>query len=1054
MSDFDLGTARGKIDLDASGAIKGSKEADSAFKSIDGGAQSASKSSAAVGTALVGFGAAAVLAFGVAVKASADFEKKISEFKSLGADYANNIDAIREKALQLGADTAFSAGEAADALVELGKQGLSTTEILDGAADATTSLAAAGGIDLAEAAGIAAAALNQFKLEAKDLPEVANLLTGAANASATGVHEIGEAFKFVGPVAQAVGLSIKDTAGAIALLANNGLDAGQAGTALRAILTRLQPASKEAAGTMRELGLITKDGKNQFFDAAGNIKSFADITDILGKSTSKLTAQQKAQALQTIFGTEALSAANIVAGEGKDAFLELQKAIGDVKAADVAKEKMNNLAGALDEFQGSVETALIRAGAPFQKGLTGIVQAATQVINIFSSLSPEIQKWIGYAVAAAGVAALLVGGIILLKDALVKAKVAFAAFNAVMDANPIALVILAIAAIAAALVIAYNNVQPFHDAVDRLWQAMQPLVDTIRNGIGKALEWLSGTVLPFVLQKFDEAKNKASEIAQWLGDKLKGPIDTAWSFIQDKVGGVVGWLQNTAGPGIQSVWQKLPEGLGSVVESVEGFLVPRLTSAFEGIKTALGNVAGFLETTFGPAAKRVWGEVQLGASTLKDYFTNTLAPGIAGFFTNTVQPKWNEFTAWLTGTFVPNVQTALQALASTAGDNVKNALTSAGEAVASGDFQNKIVEIFNNIKNAIGTAFSFITDTVGPKISQFIAFVIEQFGFFKEWANVNLGPLFAAIGELITAVFNTIGPAIQTALDIAKTIISVFVVAAILVWNLFGETFLNIIMAVWGTIRGVIEGALKIITGIIQVATALLTGDWGKAWEGILNIVKGAGQLLFAIVNGVVELVVGIVQGMGNGIMRIIGFAFDWIKEKAAEAWNALYQQVADKVNAVRSVVQGVADFLGSVFNIDLGGAARKIMDSFINVIKDKIQSIKDLFQSVTNLIPSWKGPPQKDAKLLTKNGELIMQSLINGVSSKIGDVKSMLGTVAPMMSSTIDPGSLAPSPAANGNIVNIKFEYSGGNPDEFVSTVEGSGIIGRLTSAARSRRT
>jgi phage-related protein len=128
-------------------------------------------------------------------------------------------------------------------------------------------------------------------------------------------------------------------------------------------------------------------------------------------------------------------------------------------------------------------------------------------------------------------------------------------------------------------------------------------------------------------------------------------------------------------------------------------------------------------------------------------------------------------------------------------------------------------------------------------------------------------------------------------------------------------------------------------------------------------------------------------------------------------------------------------------------------MDSFISGVKGKIEEIKHLFDGITNLITEHKGPPAKDKVLLTPAGEWIMQSLMDGISGKMGDLKSMVSDVAPMMNNMITP-AIAPATAANGNVISINFHYSGGNPEEFTAAVEGSGLIGRLTSAARSRRT
>jgi TP901 family phage tail tape measure protein len=1016
MGDFDLGTARGKIDIDASGAKRGAADAKNAAKGIEDGTKNVGDSAKTAGVALVGFGALAIGAFAVAIKASKDFEKSLSEFKAVTGSTADQMDLIREKALQLGADTAFSAKEAADAMVELGKQGLSVEDILNGAADATTALAAAGGIELASAAQIAAAALNQFKLQAQDLPAVADLLAGAANASATGVEELGHALSFVGPVAQAMGLSIKDTVDALALLSNSGIDATKGGTALRSILSRLVPASKEAAGTMKELGIITADGSNKFFDAQGNIKSMRDIIDILNSSTSKLSAEQKLQALQTIFGTEALAAANVMAGTTAQSFDELAAKIDKTKAADVAAERMNNLDGALEQLSGSLDTVLIKAGSQFQVGLTKVVQVITGIVNALGKLNPEIQKWIGFAIAGVGAAALLVGGILLLVSAIEKFKEVWLILNVVMSNNPIIKVVLIIAALVAAIVIAYKNVQIFHDFVDRLWDSFQPIWEGIKNTVVSAAtaikSWIDGTVIPAFNNFKQTVLDTAAAIRDWLGPKLAG----IWDGIKSGAQAVIDWFKGTFIPGVQGIWSALTDGASAAA--------PGIIAALQG----------------------AWAGIQAGATAVKDWFVNTFAPALSDFMTAKVQPAWQGFLDWVNGTFLPALATV--------GESIKTALQGAGEAINNAVTSGGETDFFTGLGEKIMTAFNtvvtFLQTTVMPLITTFVTGAITQFGLFVGWIQTNLGPPLTALGELFAAIFNRIGPMISEALTQAQTVMTVFIAVAMILWQVFGEAILNTIMAVWGTIKGVIEGALQVITGIIQIATAIISGDWSKAWEGILNVLQGAWRIIAAVVGGAVELVIGIIQGLANGISGLLSGVWNFVVSKTIETWNSFKNAVSDGVNGAVNFVSSLAGkIIGFLSGIDLFSIGRSILTSLLNGLKSAWEAVAGFLGGLADKIRELKGPPAKDAKLLVGNGELIMGSLVKGLKSGWSEVEGLLGSMTNNISPIVGPGGTGDT----SNVTNVNFVINGTDSQGIKDVVSDPSLLRKITSAAAAGR-
>jgi TP901 family phage tail tape measure protein len=303
-------------------------------------------------------------------------------------------------------DTSFSAKEAAKGIEELVKAGISVGDVMSGAASASLSLAAAGAISVGDAAEIAANAMNQFGLQGKDLAGVADLIAGAANASAIDVGDFKFSLAAVGAVANTVGFTFKDTATAIALLGQAGIKGSDAGTSLKTMLMSLQPQTKAQIALFRELGLLTKDGGNAFFDASGKVKGMAEVAGTLQNALKGMTQQQKLATLETIFGSDAIRAAAVFANEGADGFNEMAAAMGKVTADEVAKERLNNLKGSVEQLTGSLETAAISAGLKFTPALKGMVDGATELVN---GATPGIEAFAERSSSALVTAGVLIG---------------------------------------------------------------------------------------------------------------------------------------------------------------------------------------------------------------------------------------------------------------------------------------------------------------------------------------------------------------------------------------------------------------------------------------------------------------------------------------------------------------------------------------------------------------------------------------------------------------------------------------------------------------------
>nr|DAN05630.1 MAG TPA: minor tail protein [Caudoviricetes sp.] len=327
------------------------------------------------------------------VSKAAEFEAKMSNIKAVTGESAETMKKFNDAAIKAGADTAFSAADAADAIGELAKAGVSTKDILNGGLTASLNLATAGELDLKEAAEITSTALNAFKRDGMTATQAANQLAGAANASATDVHELKYGLSMVAPVASGLGLSFRDTTNALAVFAQNGLKGSDAGTSLKTMLMNLQPQTKAQTNMMKELGIITADGSNQFFTAEGKIKSFAEISQVLKDHLSGLTDAEKQMALKTMFGTDAVRAATIAMNEGADGANNMQAAIDKVSAAQVAAEKLNNLKGAVEALSGSWETFQIKVGTAVLPILTTLVKWIDKLVDKLSN-SQGLQKFL------------------------------------------------------------------------------------------------------------------------------------------------------------------------------------------------------------------------------------------------------------------------------------------------------------------------------------------------------------------------------------------------------------------------------------------------------------------------------------------------------------------------------------------------------------------------------------------------------------------------------------------------------------------------------------
>ena len=371
--------------------------AGSTAKTVASGMENTGRKSALIVSGMTAAGLA-VAAFGVAaVKMAADFDQQMSTVQANTGATSAQMDQLRAAAIEAGASTVYSATDSADAINDLGKAGMSVTDILAGGLTGALNLAASDGMAVGDAAEYMANALSMFHLKGSQASQVADTLAAGAGKAVGNVSDFGEALNNCGAQANSFGMNVQETTGVLALFAQNGTIGAEAGTQLNSMLMKLAAPSAEAANTMKELGISA-------YDAQGHFVGMANFAGQLQKAEKGLTDEQRNQANATIFGSYAIKAANYLYEAGESGVNKWTKAVSESGyAAEQAAAKNNNLKGDLENLSGSMESLMISVGEGAQGPLRKMIQGLDTLVDTFAGLPSGAQQTIVVMASLAGV---------------------------------------------------------------------------------------------------------------------------------------------------------------------------------------------------------------------------------------------------------------------------------------------------------------------------------------------------------------------------------------------------------------------------------------------------------------------------------------------------------------------------------------------------------------------------------------------------------------------------------------------------------------------------
>ena len=565
---------------------------------------------------IVGVGAAAV-------KTATDFEAGMSEVKAISGATGSELDDLRNKAIEMGAKTKFSASDSAEAFKYMAMAGWDASQMMDGIAG-IMDLAAASGEDLATTSDIVTDALTAFGLQASDSAHFADVLAQASSKSNTNVGLMGETFKYVAPIAGALGYSIEDTAVAIGLMANSGIKGSQAGTALRSTITRLAKPVGEAEKAVNDL-------KISITNADGTMKPLGQTMVELREKFAGLTEEQKAQYAAMLAGQEGMSGLLAIVNASDEDFQKLTDEINNANGAaqDMAGTMMDNTKGAIEQLKGALESAGILIGEQLTPYIRKLAEWITKLVENFNKLSEEEQSQIvkfGLMVAAIGPVLLILSKVIsvvksiikvigivkgvllpiinavfLLKNGVTTAFLAMEGFSkgVIVVAkgislllNPITLVIAAIGALVGVFVYLYKTNEDFRNKVIEVWE-------TIKEAIGNAIENISSFFTETLPATFNSAVEAIASFVNGVIEFFTVTIPEAFSTfvnetIPNAINSIVQWFE------------QLPYMIGYAIGELIGYFYLFATNLWTWITTELPLIIEGVIQWFAQLPSRIW----------------------------------------------------------------------------------------------------------------------------------------------------------------------------------------------------------------------------------------------------------------------------------------------------------------------------------------------------------------------------------------------------------------------------------------------------------------
>lgn len=727
---------------------------------------------------------AGVTALGTAsVTTAANFESSMSQVQAtmgitkdamstVNGQSVNTMDTLSKLAKKMGAETAFSASECAEALNYLALAGYDTQQMCD-TLPTVLNLAAAGDIALADASDMVTDAMSALGMGVDEAETMVDQMAKTASTTNTSVAQLGEGILTIGATAKSIKGGTAELNTALGILANNGIKGAEGGTHLRNIILSLQNPTDKAAAQMEALGLSV-------YDSEGNMRSMNDILGDLNKSMDGMTSAEKSNIISTIFNKTDLSSVNALLANTGETWDSLQKSITDSGGAaqQMADTQLDNLQGQITILKSALEGLAISFGEllmPAIKQIVGWVQKFVDWLNGMNDGTKKVIMTVALLAAALGPVLIVIGKVISAVGTIMTVvpkiagvintvKGAFAALNTTMLANPITLIIAAIAALVAAFIYLWNNCDGFRQFWIDLWENVKQTAVTVWNAIKEffaqvweAIKTIFSTVFEVIKTLVTTYFNLYKTIIQTVFNTVKTVITTIWEAIKGvftTVFNVIKTLVTTYFNIYKTIIQTVLTIIQTVITTVWNTIKTVITTVLNAIKTIFSTVWNAIKTIISAVVGAIKGLITGDFTAVKNSITtimNTIKSTISTIW-NTIKSTISTVLGAIKGAVTSVFSGIVNAVKSAMGNvlsavksgfaNVKNHITGlASQAFTWG--KDLVMGIVNGIKSCIG-AVGDAVKSVADKIKSFLHFSVPDEGpltDYESWMPDFMGGL-------------------------------------------------------------------------------------------------------------------------------------------------------------------------------------------------------------------------------------------------------------------------------------------------------------------------
>lgn len=727
---------------------------------------------------------AGVTALGTAsVTTAANFESSMSQVQAtmgitkdamstVNGQSVNTMDTLSKLAKKMGAETAFSASECAEALNYLALAGYDTQQMCD-TLPTVLNLAAAGDIALADASDMVTDAMSALGMGVDEAETMVDQMAKTASTTNTSVAQLGEGILTIGATAKSIKGGTAELNTALGILANNGIKGAEGGTHLRNIILSLQNPTDKAAAQMEALGLSV-------YDSEGNMRSMNDILGDLNKSMDGMTSAEKSNIISTIFNKTDLSSVNALLANTGETWDSLQKSITDSGGAaqQMADTQLDNLQGQITILKSALEGLAISFGEllmPAIKQIVGWVQKFVDWLNGLSEGTKKTVVTIALLAAALGPVLIVIGKVISAVGTIMTivpkiagvintVKGAFAALNTTMLANPIVLIIAAIAALVAAFIYLWNNCDGFRQFWIDLWENVKQVAITVWNAIKaffsqvwEAIKTIFSTVFEVIKTLVTTYFNLYKTIIETVFNVIKTVITTIWNAIKGvftTVFNVIKTLVTTYFNIYKTIIQTVFTVIQTVITTVWNTIKTVITTVLNAIKTIFSTVWNAIKTIISAVVSGIKGLITGDFTAVKNSITT-----IMNTIKSTISTIWNTIKSTIS-TVLGAIKGAVTSVFNGIVNAVKGAMGNVLNAVKSGFSNVKshitglasqaftwgkdlIMGIVNGIKSCIG-AVGDAVKSVADKIKSFLHFSVPDEGpltDYESWMPDFMGGL-------------------------------------------------------------------------------------------------------------------------------------------------------------------------------------------------------------------------------------------------------------------------------------------------------------------------